>query len=108
MAKQSILGVLFGRMVRPAKPDEPQETAQEMANRLNREFRERLEREDKMPALPDGTPNSIWYILEANRLRDLGRDDQADAILSEGYQLCARAGLDQAAAQLKKKIRGTQ
>ncbi len=82
------------------------ETAQEMADRMNREFRERIEREEKMPVLEDGTPNSIWYILEANRLRDLDRDDQAEALLAEGYGLCRRAGLDRAAAQIKKKMRG--
>lgn len=82
-----------------------QETAQEMADRMNREFLERIEREDKMPVLDDGTPNSHWYILEAGRLRKLGRDCQAEAILSEGYTLCRRAGMDRAAEQIKKKMR---
>lgn len=95
-----ILAKLFGR--------KKHETAQEMADRMNRAFHQRIEREDSMPVLEDGTPNSHWYILEANRLRDLGRDDQAEATLAEGYELCQRVGLDAAAAQIIKKMRGTK
>lgn len=83
-----------------------EETAQEIADIMNKAALERIEREDKMITLDDGTPNSNWYILEANRLRDLDRPEQADAILGEGYERCVRAGMDRAAGQLKKKIVG--
>lgn len=96
------MGILSALFKRKRKAPE---TRQEAFDRVNRDFRKRIEREDKMPVLEDGTPNSHWYILEANRLRDLDRDDQAEAILAEGYELCRRAGLGAAAAQIKTKMR---
>ncbi|AUQ62348.1 hypothetical protein [Phaeobacter inhibens] len=93
-----LLSKLFGKC---------EETPSEMAQRLNSEFQERIAKEEQSPVSENGEPNSIWYILEANRLRELGRDEQADAILGEGFELCMQHGQEQAAQQLKRKIRGS-
>lgn len=85
-----------------------EETAQEMADRMNREFQERMEYEERTPVFEDGTPNPIFYQVEANRLNDLGRRDQADAILGEGIELCRRAGMDDAVKRLQKRLSGTR
>ncbi len=85
-----------------------QETAQEMADRFNREFQERMEREEKMQILPSGQPNPIWYRREISRLSELGRWDQADAILAEGITLCERAGMTTEASSLSKEISALQ
>jgi len=93
-----LLSKLFGKR---------EETPNEMAQRMEREFQKRLRNEEQSPVSENGEPNSIWYILEANRLRELGRDEQADAILGEGFELCMQHGQEQAAQQLKRKIRGS-